>query len=157
MVTARKNWAVASLAFHGNLYDGHMLKQSLDQVERVTGLHPHQASCDLGYRGHNYEGDCTILIANRYRKSVPSSIKKWWKRRSAIEPVIGHLKHEHSMERNSLKGRAGDSINALLSACGYNIRKLLRAIARFFALIFILLNPSYNRSVLQPACIVSYQ
>jgi transposase, IS5 family len=131
-VTAKRNWAVGSLAFHGNLYDGHTLKQTLEQVKRVTGLHPHQAVCDLGYRGHNYEGDCTILIANRYRKSVSASIKKWWKRRSAVEPVIGHLKHEHSMERNSLKGKAGDLINALLSACGYNIRKLLRAIARFF-------------------------
>jgi IS5 family transposase len=149
--TAKDNWAVASLAFHGNLYDGHTLQQTLDQVNRVTGLHPHQAACDLGYRGHNYEGGCTVLIANRYRKSVPASIKKWWKRRSAIEPVIGHLKHEHSMERNSLKGKAGDFINALLSACGYNIRKLLRAIARFFAPILTLLFPAYNRSVLQPA------
>jgi transposase, IS5 family len=150
-VTAKKNWAVASLAFHENLYDGHTLQQTLDQVERVTGLQTHQAACDLGYRGHNYEGDCTILIANRYRKSVPASVKKWWKRRSAIEPVIGHLKQEHSMERNSLKGRAGDFINALLSACGYNIRKLLRAIARFFALIFTLLYPNYDRPALHPA------
>ena len=152
--TAKENWAVSSLAFHENLYDGHTLQQTLDQVERITGIHPHQASCDLGYRGHNYEGACTILIANRYRKTVPASIKKWWKRRSAIEPVIGHLKHEHSMERNSLKGRAGDFINALLSACGYNIRKLLRAIARFFALIFTVLNGSYNRLIFQPACIM---
>jgi len=140
-VTAQKNWAVASLAFHGNPYDGHTLEQTLGQVKRITGKSPIQATCDLGYRGHNYEGDCTILIANRYRKSVSASIKKWWKRRSAVEPVIGHLKHEHSMERNRLKGKAGDSINALLSACGYNIRKLLRAIARFFALIFAALFP----------------
>ena len=149
--SARENWAVASLAFHGNLYDGHTLKQTLEQVERVTGFHPRQAACDLGYRGHNYEGDCSILIANRFRRSVPASIKRWWKRRSAIEPVIGHLKHEHSMERNSLKGKAGDVINALLSACGYNIRKLLRAIARFFALIISMLYPGYDPSALQPA------
>jgi hypothetical protein len=56
------------------------------------------------------------------------------------------------MERNGLKGRAGDFINALLSACGYNIRKLLRAIAHFFVLIFTVLNASYNRQDLQPAC-----
>ena len=47
--------------------------------------------------------------------------------------MIGHLKHEHGMERNRLKGKAGDFVNAMLSACGYNLRKLLRAIARFFA------------------------
>ena len=120
-------------------------------MERVTNLAPHQAVCDLGCQGNNYEGDCKVLIVNRYRKSVPTSIKKWLKRRSAVEPVIGHLKHEHRMERNTLKGKAGDFMNALLSACGYNIRKLLRAIARFFALIFTLLFPALNRSALQSA------
>jgi len=55
------------------------------------------------------------------------------------------------MERNSLKGKAGDVINALLSACWNNIRKLLRAIARFFALIVALLYPGYDQSALQPA------
>jgi len=54
-VTANKSWAVASLAFHGNLYDGHTLKQTLDQVEQVTGFHPRQAACDLGYRGHSHD------------------------------------------------------------------------------------------------------
>ena len=134
--TANHNWAVASVAFHGNPYDGHTLNQTLDQVKRVTGIKPLQAACDLGYRGHDYEGDCRILIANRYRKKVSASIRRWWKRRSAVEPVIGHMKHEHGMERNRLKGTEGDSVNAILSACGYNMRKLLRAIARFFAHIF---------------------
>jgi len=55
------------------------------------------------------------------------------------------------MERNSLKGKTGDIINALLSDCGYNIRKLLRAIARFFALIIASLYPGYDQSALQPA------
>jgi len=134
--TAKENWAVASLAFHGNAYDGHTLKQTIEQVVRVTGSAPLQATCDLGYRGHNYEGDCKVLIANRYRRSIPASLKRWWKRRSAVEPVIGHMKHEHGMERNRLKGKAGDFANAILSACGCNLRKLLRAIARFFAPIF---------------------
>lgn len=53
-----------------------------------------------------------------------------------MEPVIGHMKHEHGMERNRLKGKAGDILNAILSACRYNMRKLLRAIARFFAPFF---------------------
>ena len=48
-------------------------------------------------------------------------------RRAAIEPVIGHLKSDHRMERNRLKGRVGDQLNAVLSACGFNLRKLLRA------------------------------
>ena len=51
---------------------------------------------------------------------------RWYKRRSAIEPIIGHLKTDHRMDRNHLKGPEGDKINALLAACGYNLRKLLK-------------------------------
>ena len=68
------------------------------------------------------------------------------KRRSAIEPVIGHMKNDNRMNRNRLKGKLGDKINAVLSACGFNFRKLLRAIAIFFVLkmaVFIL-PPQYS-------------
>jgi len=117
-------------------YGGHTLKQTLEQVARVTGTKPIQAAVDLVYRGHNYEGPCAILIANRCRESISASLERWGKRCSAVEPVIGHMKHEHGMGRNRLKGKTGDIVNAMLSACGYNLRKLLRAIARFFAPIF---------------------
>ena len=48
------------------------------------------------------------------------------RRRSAVEPVIGHLKAEHRMDRNHLAGSAGDAINAVLAAAGYNFRLLIR-------------------------------
>ena len=47
------------------------------------------------------------------------------KRRAAVEPVIGHLKAEHRMGRNYLAHSAGDAINAVLAAVGYNFRLLL--------------------------------
>ena len=53
---------------------------------------------------------------------------RWFKRRSAIEPIIGHTKSDHRMDRNYLKGEDGDKINALLAGCGFNLRKLLRAL-----------------------------
>ena len=52
----------------------------------------------------------------------------WFKQRSAIEPIIGHVKSDHRMDRNYLKGEEGDRINAILAGCGFNIRKFLRAI-----------------------------
>jgi IS5 family transposase len=55
--------------------------------------------------------------------------RRWLKRRQAIEPVIGHLKTDHRMSRCWLKGAVGDAINAVLSAAGYNLRWLLRAVA----------------------------
>ena len=53
-------------------------------------------------------------------------IKREMRRRSAVEPVIGHLKSEHRMGRNYLWHRQGDAINAVLAATGYNFRLLLR-------------------------------
>ena len=53
-------------------------------------------------------------------------IKREMRRRSAVEPVIGHLKSEHRMGRNYLWHRQGDAINAVLAAVGYNFRLLIR-------------------------------
>lgn len=53
-------------------------------------------------------------------------LKRLVKRHSAIEPIIDHLKHDHPLGRNVLKGNQGDRINALLAACGFNRRKLYR-------------------------------
>ena len=52
------------------------------------------------------------------------------KRRAAIEPGIGHLKNEHRLDRNRLKGVDGDAINAVLAAAAMNFQKLLRACRR---------------------------
>ena len=54
------------------------------------------------------------------------------KRRAAVEPSIGHLKNEHRLERNRLKGTAGNEINAILAAAAMNFQKLLRALCRIF-------------------------
>ena len=53
-------------------------------------------------------------------------IKRQLRRRSAVEPVIGHLKAEHRMGRNYLWFRQGDANNAVLAAAGYNFRRLIR-------------------------------
>ena len=135
VTTAFSNWIIGAKAFHGNPYDGHTLKDNLEQAKRITGIELEQGTCDLGYRQHNYEGPGTIHLVNRLRKKIPRAIRKLWKRRSAIEPVIGHLKQDNRLNCNRLKGKLGDKLNAILSACGFNFRKLLRAIALFFVFI----------------------
>ena len=135
MTTAFSNWIIGAKAFHGNPYDGHTLKDNLEQAKRITGIKLEQGTCDLGYRQHNYEGPGTIHLPNRLLKKIPRAIRKLWKRRSAIEPVIGHLKQDNGLNCNRLKGKLGDKLNAILSACGFNFRKLLRAIALFFVFI----------------------
>ena len=135
VTSATSNWILGATAFHGNPYDGHTLKDNLEQTRRITGIELEQATCDLGYRKHGYEGPCKVNLVNRFRKRIPKSIRRWWKRRSAIEPVIGHMKQDNRLNCNRLKGKIGDKLNAILSACGFNFRKLLRAIALFFVFI----------------------
>lgn len=124
--SSRDNWIVGIQAHHGNPYDGHILSSSIKQVERLTDWQVKEAFVDLGYRGHDYQGEAQINIVNfRTMKKKTRSVKRWLKRRSAIEPIIGHVKSDNGMGRNRLKGIEGDKINALLSGCGYNMRKLL--------------------------------
>jgi IS5 family transposase len=86
----------------------------------------------MGYRGHDYDGAITVHIDKRRRGKTPPGLWRWMKRRAAVEPSIGHLKTEHRLERNRLKGVAGDAINAILSAAAMNFQKLLGAfLARF--------------------------
>lgn len=128
VTTSVGNWAVGALAFHGNPYDGHTLTAALDQVHRLLGTLPAKAYCDMGYRGHGYEGATEITIVDHKRKRLSRTEKRWRKRRAAIEPVIGHLKEEHRLNRNRLKGKEGDRANVILAACGWNLRKLLQVL-----------------------------
>ncbi len=126
VTTSKKSWIIGIKAFHNNPYDGHTLRESIEQAERLTGWKIKEAYVDLGYRGHGYDGDTEIHIVNfRTMKRLTRTVKKWFKRRSAIEPVFGHVKSDNRMSKNYLKGIEGDKINAILSGCGFNMRKLL--------------------------------
>lgn len=131
--SAKASWILGAKTFPGNPYDGHTLQASLEQTARITGVEPKQAYADLGYRKSGYEGPCDIQIVNRFRKTPNRSLLRWWKRRSAIEPVIGHVREEHSREgRCRLAGASGDALHALLTAVGFNLRKLMKGLKRLF-------------------------
>ena len=127
--TSKDNWIIGVEALHNNPFDGHTLKGALQQVKRLVGWEPRNAYCDKGYKGNPKQlGATAIHLATRCRSSMKPGEWRWFKRRSAIEPVIGHMKEDHRMERNYLKGIDGDKMNAILAACGFNLRKLLRAL-----------------------------
>jgi len=127
-------------ALHGNPFDGHTLGPAIDDIERMTGIEVKRGHVDKGYRGHNHPHKFRIWISGQVRRTT-AAIKREMKRRAAIEPVIGHVKAEHRMDRNYLKGREGDSINAVLAAAGYNFSLLLRWLAELLcALIRLLAN-----------------
>jgi IS5 family transposase len=111
----------------GNPYDGHTLKTVIPEMEQLIGNIIERLLGDKGYRGHNAppEYKFRVFISGQKRRVTPK-IKRELRRRSAIEPVIGHLKSEHRMGRNYLWHRQGDAANAVLAAAGYNFRRLIR-------------------------------
>jgi len=130
----KKNFILSCVSFKGNPYDGHTLKENILSAEKILGdmgLKIEEAIVDLGYRGHDYEGGVKINIVKRSLKGLKLSFKKLLKRRSAIEAGISHLKRDSRLDRNYLKGEKGDRLNAVLSACGYNLRLIL-AFVYFF-------------------------
>ena len=139
--TAKAGWVVGVQTFPGNPYDGHTLDAMLAQSERFCGVSHTMAACDLGYRGHTYTGPCDIQVVKRSRRGLARGLLRWWKRRSAIEPVIGHMKREHGLGCNMLHGELGEKQNAFFAAIGFNLMKLLRALACFFVFILSFRHP----------------
>jgi transposase, IS5 family len=124
-------------AVPGLPYDGHTLKDQIAQVERLTGVAVTRAYVDKGYRGHGLATP-DVHVSQSQAKRTPT-IKRELRRRSAIEPIIGHAKSDGLLERNHLAGARGDAINAVLVGAGHNIRLLLAWLRELLSLIFALL------------------
>jgi IS5 family transposase len=127
-------------ALHGNPFDGHTLRPVVADLEKLTGVEVKRIHVDKGYRGHTYPNKLRVWISGQVR-NVTATIRREMKRRAAVEPVIGHMKAEHRMDRNHLKGYAGDRANAILAAAGYNFHLLLRWLADLLRALFRLLVP----------------
>jgi len=132
----RGNWVLSASLCQGNPYDGHTLAATLASAEANTGIAVTDAYVDKGYRGHDYSGSTDVHIAGSSHRGISRTKRKRRRRRSAVEPVIGHMKSDNRMGRCFLTGLLGDEINAILAAAGLNLRKLLRSFV--FALIFLL-------------------
>jgi len=132
-VTHQHGLMVGARSFPGNPYDGHTLAAQLEQTTTLLqdiGVKPTTAIVDLGYRGVDKDLAPVEVIHRGKFKSLTPKQRAWLKRRQAIEPLIGHTKADHRMDRCWLKGAEGDALHAVLCAAGFNIRWLLRAIAR---------------------------
>ncbi len=135
-------------ALPGNPYDGHTLQTVIPDMEKLVGNIIERLLLDKGYRGHNAPPDYKFRVfISGQKRGVTPSIKRTMRRRSAIEPVIGHLKAEHRMERNYLWFKHGDANNAVLAAVGYNFRRLLRWLRR---LLHQILAALFARPLLNP-------
>ena len=131
--TLNGNLIVGAKAFHGDPYDGHTLNEQLEQASILmqdSRSKPTTAFVDLGYRGVDADLPGVHIVHRGKAKRISEQERKQLRRRQAIEPIIGHLKADHRMDLCHLKGEQGDRLHAVLCAAGYNLRWLLRMIAR---------------------------
>jgi IS5 family transposase len=134
-------FALHAKALPGNPYDGHTLAAIIPDMEKTIGNEIGRILADAGYRGHNAPDShkFRVFTAGQKRRVTPA-IKRQMRRRSAIEPVIGHIKAEHRMGRNYLAGEQGDAVNAILAAAGYNFSLLLNWFRQLLWLLIAALN-----------------
>lgn len=132
-------------ALPGRPYDGHTLAPVISGIEAITGVELKRIVADKGYRGGNAPKpyDMRVYITGQ-KRGMTDAIKRLMKRRAAVEPVIGHQKTDHRMGRNFLAHATGDAANAVLSAVGYNVRRLLAWLALWLAWILYNLRASQN-------------
>jgi len=144
IVTTKKSGIIVGVSAHKKYeHDSKTLQSALENtISHVGDNIINEAICDRGYKGKKE----IVINANTISISIPGKqlkrdtqkqikIKKEkFKRRAAIEPIIGHLKSDHRMARNYLKGFIGDEINLLLAATAFNLKKWMRI---YFYALFI--------------------
>lgn len=130
VLTKNSGVSVGAYNFEENIYDGHTLPEVLEQTKRLTGKEPKAAIVDRGYRGISNVGNTEIIKPKKPKKKATPyekiKARKRFRRRAAIEPIIGHLKQDFRLSRNYLKGTHGDMANVLLAATAYNLDKWMR-------------------------------
>ena len=130
VLTQNTGIIVGAMTFEENIYDGKTLDAVLEQTKELTGKYPKTATVDRGYQGMKQVKTTQIIRPskplkrdNTYQKAKK---RKHCRRRAAIEPIIAHLKSDHSVARNYLKGQTGDAINFIMAASSFNYRKLMK-------------------------------
>ena len=127
------------------------MRDALEDTQRLTGREIERAYVDKGYRGHDAPKPRRVFISGQ-KRGVFGIIKRELRRRSAIEPLIGHMKEEGHLGRCYLKGRAGDAANAILTAAGYNFRRILAWLRMLLRLILsVLMLALASQKTIQPA------
>ena len=120
VTTLKEGLVVGARSMPGNPYDGHTLHEALEQAEILSDIKPEMVFVDRGYRGAEIDG--VQIWKSGQRRGVTRGLKAMIKRRSAIEPTIGHMKSDGKLNRNWLKGALGDAMHAVLCGAGHKLR-----------------------------------
>ncbi|MGF6608495.1 IS5 family transposase [Paraburkholderia sp. WSM4175] len=135
--THKEGLVVGMRSMPGNPYDGHTLAEALEQAAILSDATPEVAIVDRGYKGVAIDG--VKIYHPGLRRCITRGLRAMIRRRSAIEPAIGHMKTDGKLDRNWVKGALGDAMHAVLCGAGHNLRMILRKLRLFYALVLIAL------------------
>lgn len=130
LATSKTLIITAIKAFGGNPHDSKTIGPLLEQVSKNDLTLPEEVVYDRGGRGQKQIGDTIISTPDNRPLKRDSEYqrrrkRKKFRRRAAIEPVIGHLKTDFRMGQNYLHGALSPQINAFLAAAGWNLKKMM--------------------------------
>lgn len=128
-------------SFEGNPHDSKTIEPLLEQMQENIDYNPKEIIYDRGGKGQKQIGNTQILTPDykplkrdtAHQKRVK---RKKFRRRAAIEPVIGHLKTDFRMGQNYLHGKNSPQINAFLAATGWNLKKMMKKLKQDIEKIF---------------------
>jgi len=131
-------------AFEGNPHDSKTIEPLLNQINKNFSYQPEEVVYDRGGRGVPKINGTTISTPKPPKKSDTQyqkrKARKKFRRRAAIEPVIGHLKSDFRMDQNYLQGKSSPRMNAMLAATGWNLKKMMEKLKQellhLYALLF---------------------
>ena len=125
---------IGAMSFR-NEYDGHTIDRAMEQAHRLYGGAIRILAGDRGYRGRRMSGDTKVMIPDVPKASDSAYTKarkhELFRKRAGIVPVIGHCKSDHRLGRNFYKGLFGDSINVMLAAAAYNLKRAMRLLCAY--------------------------
>ncbi len=134
LATAKTLVITAITSFEGNPHDSDTMEPLPEQLEDNGHSLPAEVVYDRGGEGEKQIGNTRISTPDykplkRDTDHQKKSKRKKFRRRSAIEPVIGHLKTDFRMGQNYLWSEQSPQINAFLAATGWNLKKLMRQLS----------------------------
>ena len=138
VTTMKSNVIIGVSAHEKNEHDSKTLEAALASANKHRTKPIVEAICDRGYRGKKEVDGTVICIPDspkkRDTKYQKEQKRKKFRRRAAIEPIIGHVKSDHRMQKNYLKGFVGDEINLLMAASAFNLKKWMN---NFLMILFL--------------------
>jgi IS5 family transposase len=128
--TLKEGFVVGMLWMPGNPYDGHTLEEAIEQVIILAERTSKIVIVDCGYQGADLDG--IQILRSGQKRGICRTLHAMIKRRSVIEPMIGHMKTHGRLGRNPLKVALGDALHAFLCGAGLNTRLLFKKLRLLF-------------------------